>query len=181
MLFPNIADHHLHFGLLERTHHFAFSNDLTFHILELPKFKKRAEELGGGLDIWLYFLRHAEKMNAEVLPVSLEQPLVKRALEELKMLTQEEIERERYEARLKVQFDHIHLTNARRKALQEAVQEGRQEGRFAEKNATVQSYERMLNRPETPTKQLASRSLEELTQPATQLLADLLSQRVSKN
>ena len=75
VLFPKIADHHLHFGLLERTHHFAFSKDLAFHILELPKFKKRAEEPGGGLDIWLYFLRHAEKMDAEVLPVS----LVKRA------------------------------------------------------------------------------------------------------
>ncbi len=92
VLFPEVTDYHLHFGLLEKTHHFAFSQDLAFHILELPKFKKKPEELQGGPDIWLYFLRHAEKMDAEALPVSLEQPLVKRALEDLKMLTKQDIE-----------------------------------------------------------------------------------------
>ena len=83
---------------------FAFSRDLAFHILELPKFKKKPEELSNGPDIWLYFLRHAEKMDAEALPVSLEQPLVKRALEDLRMLTQQDIERERYEARAKLSW-----------------------------------------------------------------------------
>jgi hypothetical protein len=32
-----------------------------FHILELPKFGKSVAELASSLDVWLYFLRHAEK------------------------------------------------------------------------------------------------------------------------
>ena len=131
VLFPEVADYHLHFALLEQTHHFAFSRDLAFHILELPKFKKKPEELSNGPDIWLYFLRHAEKMDAEALPVSLEQPLVKRALEDLRMLTQQDIERERYEARRKAQLDHNSFMNAvQRKmdTLQREIQEGNAKG-----------------------------------------------------
>ena len=46
-------------------------------------------------------------MDTEVLPKALQQrPLVVRAVEELKVFTQDEIERERYEARQKAQLDH---------------------------------------------------------------------------
>jgi hypothetical protein len=38
-------------------------DDLAFHVLELQKFTRSAAELAPGLDIWLYFLRHVEKMN----------------------------------------------------------------------------------------------------------------------
>ena len=98
LLFPEVESHHLQFGLLERTHRFALNDDLEFHILELPKFAKSAEQLTGELDNWLYFLKHAEKMDSAALPPSMEQSLVRRALEDLKMLSQTEIERERYEA-----------------------------------------------------------------------------------
>src|ERR1700727_1599904 len=46
----------------------------------------------------LYFLRYAEKMDTEALPPALQRPEVLRALEELKMLTQTDLERERYES-----------------------------------------------------------------------------------
>ena len=65
--FPQLPDYHLCFRLLERTHHFALTDDLEFHILELPKFTKSAGALTSGLDIWLYFLRHAEMMDTEVV------------------------------------------------------------------------------------------------------------------
>src|SRR5947207_2788000 len=58
VLFPDVPDYHLRFRLLETTHHFLLTEDLEFHLLELPKFTKTAEELERGLDIWLYFLRH---------------------------------------------------------------------------------------------------------------------------
>ena len=32
------------------------------YVLELPTFTKAADKLKSGLDVWLYFLRHAEKM-----------------------------------------------------------------------------------------------------------------------
>jgi PD-(D/E)XK nuclease family transposase len=65
-------------------HHFPLTDDLEFHILELPKFTKSAGALTSGLDIWLYFLRHAEMMDTEAVPAALQQPFVLRALEELR-------------------------------------------------------------------------------------------------
>jgi predicted transposase/invertase (TIGR01784 family) len=64
VLFPQVPDHHLRFRLLENHHHFAMSEDIEFHVLELPKFNKTLAELESGLDIWLYFLRFAEKIDA---------------------------------------------------------------------------------------------------------------------
>src|SRR5712692_5622983 len=50
VLFPQVMDHHLRFRLLETSRHFAFTEDIELHILELPKFNKSAEELQTGLD-----------------------------------------------------------------------------------------------------------------------------------
>ena len=168
VLFPEVESHHLQFGLLEQTHRFALNHDLEFHILELPKFTKSAEQLTSGLDNWLYFLRHEEKMDSADLPASMEKSreMVRRALEELKVLSQSEIERERYEARRKALMDHNSFLGA-----------ARREGRHEERIAVIQSYERRLDRPETPKEQLAARSLEELTQLAESLLNDLLDHR----
>src|SRR5713226_8515489 len=100
VLFPQVADYHLRFRLLEESHSFPFTDDLEVHTLELPKFEKSAAELESDLDIWLYFLRHAGKMDTDALPAAPQQhPLARRAVEELKMLTQSDLERERYEAR----------------------------------------------------------------------------------
>src|SRR5205807_4398598 len=79
------------------------------------------------LDIWLYFLRHAEKIDTESLPaVFQQQPLVLRAVEELKMLTQTDQERERYEARRKAQLDyHTGIKVARMEGRQEGLVEGK--------------------------------------------------------
>jgi predicted transposase/invertase (TIGR01784 family) len=80
VLFPMVPGYHLVFRLLEETHHFPFTQDLELHILELPKFTKSAAELVSELDIWLYFLRHAAKMDTEALPAALAQhPLIRRA------------------------------------------------------------------------------------------------------
>jgi predicted transposase/invertase (TIGR01784 family) len=174
VMFPNVPDYHLWFRLLERTHEFALSEDVEFHILELPKFKKSAAELATGLDFWLYFLRHAETMDTEALPTCLQQqPLVLRAVEELKMLSQSDVERERYEARRKAQLDYnTGMKGARLEGRQEGRLEGRVEG---EKIGTIRLCERLLNRPQTPTEQLAGLSLEELTR-----LADDMQKQVEK-
>ncbi len=156
VLFPEAESHHLTFGLLEQTHRFALNHDLEFHILELPKFTKSAEQLTGDLDKWLYFLRHAEKMDAGALPLSMEQSLVRRALEDLKVLSQTDIERERYESRRKALMDHNSMMGA-----------ARREGRYDEKIAMIHSIERRLNRTVTSPEQLAAKSLDR-TGPAYQ-------------
>src|SRR6516164_7536066 len=60
VLFRDVPDEHLRFRLLETEQHFSFTDDLEFHLLELSKFRKSADELSSGLDLWHYFLRHAE-------------------------------------------------------------------------------------------------------------------------
>jgi predicted transposase/invertase (TIGR01784 family) len=177
VLFPQVSDYHLRFRLLETEQHFPFTADLELHVLELPKFRKTAAELTSALDVWLYFLRNAETIDPEALPAALDRPLVHRALEELKMLSQTDLERERYEARRKWQLDYnTGMKAARMEGREEGRQEGRQEGESlgqarGEQIGRIHAYERLLLRPETPTEQLAGLSLEELTRRADELLA----------
>jgi predicted transposase/invertase (TIGR01784 family) len=175
VLFPQVPDYHLRFRLLEASHQVQFTDDLEFHVLELPKFTKTAEELRSGLDIWLYFLRHAAKMDTEALPVALQQPLVLRAVEELKMLSQTDQERERYEARRKAQLDY-------NTGLKVSRMEGRVEGRVegltkGEPIGRIHAFERLLNRLETPTEQLAALSFDDLTRQADALQAEYQNRR----
>jgi predicted transposase/invertase (TIGR01784 family) len=171
VLFPQVPDYHLRFRLLEETHRFPFTGDLEVHILELPKFTKSATEL----DIWLYFLRHAEKMDTDALPAALERhPLVRRAVEELKMLTQTDQERERYEARRKAQLDyHTGLKVARMEGHEEGREEGRREGLIT----NIHFCERLLHRSETPTEQMARCTCEELSRLLERLQAEVFQQR----
>jgi predicted transposase/invertase (TIGR01784 family) len=162
VLFPDAPAHHLRFRLLEATQFFPMTDAIDFHLLELPKFTKPAAELHGVLDGWLYFLRHAAKIDTDALPAALERPLVRRAFEELKMLSQTDLERERYEARRKALLDE----NTRLKV---ARLEGLAKG---EKIGVIHFLERVLQRPETPTDQLAAVSLEDLERRAEALQAE---------
>src|SRR5207249_2143273 len=93
------------FELRERQAGVLFSDQLALHVFELPKFTKRLTELVTPLDRWLYFLRHGAELDPGRLPVELRAPEMARAVGELQMISQSALERERYEARLKVQRD----------------------------------------------------------------------------
>ena len=79
------------------------------------------------------------------------------------MLTQTDIERERYEARRKAQHDHISFTG-----------HARREGKMI---GAVQAYEQMLQHPETPEEQLLALSLEDLTRRAEFLKKQALNKQ----
>jgi predicted transposase/invertase (TIGR01784 family) len=185
VLFPEVLDYHLRFRLLEERLHFPFTGDLEIHILELPKFTQSAAELVTQLDVWLYFFRHAETMDTDALPTVIQHhPWVQRAVEELQMLAQTDVERERYEARRKAQLDYnTGLKVARLEGLEEGLHKGRLEGRqeglaeglqkgqTAAKIQTIHLLERSLQRSETSAEQLAQHSDEELSRLIEQLLA----------
>jgi predicted transposase/invertase (TIGR01784 family) len=176
--FPDVPDYRMRFRLLEERHHIPYSRDLEVHLFELPKFHKTPPELSSGLDIWLYFLRHAEKMDAEALPKKLSVPFITRAMRELLVLSQTDLERERYEARRKAQLDYnTDMKAARLEGLAEGEAKGKIKGKIeglAEGKiiGVIQFCERLLKRPETPMEQLQSLSLDELTK----LVDDLRSQ-----
>jgi flagellar biosynthesis/type III secretory pathway protein FliH len=110
-------------------------------------------------------------MDTDNLPAALaDHPLVRRAVEELMMLAQTDLERERYEARRKAQLDY---NTGLKVAHLEGLEEGLQKGQAAEKIHTIHLLERKLDRPETPTEQLAQRNLKELSQFVDQLLTQI--------
>ena len=84
------------------------------------------------------------------------------------MLTQTDLERERYEARRKAQLDY-------NTGLKVARMEGREEGRAEGAIDRIHLCERLLKRPLTPTEQLLSRSLEDLIRLADDLQAEVLA------
>jgi predicted transposase/invertase (TIGR01784 family) len=112
-------------------------------------------------------------MDPEALPTELCGSLVLRAFEELKMLTQNDLERERYEARRKAQL--VYNTGLK-EAREEGRQEGRQEGRREEKIGIIHLCERLLHRPQTPMEKLVALPLEELTRLADELQTQVLAQ-----
>jgi hypothetical protein len=101
-----------------------------------------------------------------------EQPLVLRAFEELKMLAQTEVERERYEARRKAQLDY---NTGLRVARMEGREQGRVEGRAEAAIDRIHLCERLLKRPLTPTEELLRRSLDDLMKLADDLQAQVLT------
>jgi predicted transposase/invertase (TIGR01784 family) len=151
--FPGKLGYHFRFQILEEKQHFLMTNDLEFHILQLPKFDKKLT----GLDMWLYFLRHAEKMDSDNLPEKLRgYPLISQAVEELKMISQSPIERELYEARRKARMDFT-------SGMYGAKLEGREEGIKLEAISQIHEHEQALHLVETPSEQLLAMTAEELS------------------
>jgi len=159
-LFPGVKDYHLSFGLFDRIHDLCFSDHIQVHLLELPKFGRRLEELRSPEEIWLYFLRHIATMDADNLPAPLNEPVYRKATKELEMLTTDARDRERYEARQKAFRDHMSLIEeSTEKAREEGRQEGRQEGELI---GRIHLCQRLLKQPLTPREELATLPVEEL-------------------
>src|SRR5712671_5084643 len=113
---------------IDPTVDFAFkwiSEDLVVYSLELPKFRRTEQELAGALDAWLFFLRHGARLESTSLPAALQRPAIQRAMEELIVLSQNDLERERYLARVKVQRDELsRLHSAREEGLEQGLERG---------------------------------------------------------
>jgi predicted transposase/invertase (TIGR01784 family) len=165
-LFSAIADYHLTFELRERHHHTLFTDQTAVHILELAKFNKSVEELATSLDRWLFFLRHAEELDVDALPDSLDAPEIRWAMEDLIMISQDDRERELYESRLKMRRD----VNT---ALAEKLEEGREEGRMEIQVRRIQSLQRLLRHEMISADQLNTRSFSDLETLAVQLVDQL--------
>lgn len=182
VLFPKITEYHLHFQLRTQQHpELVFSAQQSIHVIELPKFKLGAEELTDPLDIWCYFLVHGATLDTDNLPAKLRTPAVQRAMEVLKMLTQNDVERERYLSRHIAELDQIALETEAREAREalaasraEALAAGRAEGRAeglqkGEVLGRIHLCQQMLQLPLTPLEELLALPLVELHNQAAAL------------
>src|SRR5262249_28318712 len=117
VFFPQVPDYHLDFQLRSSRHpQLVFSAQQSMHLLELKKFQKTAADLTDPLDVWCYFLVHGEELDSDNLPAALQKSPVRRALEVLNVLSQSDLERERYQARLKEQRDRRMYVKAAERA-----------------------------------------------------------------
>ena len=152
---------------------------LAIHVFELPKFDRQAEQLTSELERWLYFLRHGDQLDPDELPNTLQVQPISQALEELTMLTQNDLERERYEARRKNLLDELSVRKEYERGLkqtrEQALAEGRAEGRAEGLITAIQLAQQVLKQPVTPAEQLAAHTVDELQRLAAQLEQEVLS------
>ena len=133
------------------------------HALELPKFHKSMGEVASPLDAWCYFLIHGAELDKNDLPAAFRHSAVAQAVEVLHIMAQNDVEWERYQARLKNQRDqNMFLMDAREKGLKEGVVK------------LIHFCQRMLKLASTPQDELMALPLEEL-----QGRADALEQKLA--
>jgi len=161
-------------------------------MIEIPKFKKSLPELETDLDFWLYFLKNGEGLDADALPSELNRPEIRQAMEILKMLTQDDLERELYEGRLKVKRDQQTLETLRRMAEQRSESLEAQVSEWQDKyqqlnrereavlreakNALAQRIglcQRLLRQPVSPTDSMLEHSIDALREQAERLEREL--------
>lgn len=193
VLFPERAEYHTCFRLLDQTGEVCLTEDLVMHVIEIPKFNKKLAELETPLDFWLYFLKNGEQLDGDTLPAELDrEPGVRKAMGILKMFTQNDMERELYEGRLKakrdmqtletqrqtleVQRDHwqqqYDVANREREAANREREQAHREVKrqLAERISLCQ---RVLRRSISPADELLDRSAEELREQAERLEQEL--------
>lgn len=112
------------------------------------------------------------------MPAAMNKPLVMKAMEVLVKMSQDAVERERYESRLKWERDQRQREkdqrqreNDAKKREEDARKEGLELGAYYGEISTLQL---VLKRPETPKQELAKLSLDELRR-----LADELKQQIT--
>jgi predicted transposase/invertase (TIGR01784 family) len=166
---PLFEDDHYHhtFRAWDARHGTELCKDLEMHTIELPKFNLTAEQCSTPLERWCYFLKHGETLDDENLPSSLDVPPIRQALEVLRMLSQDELERERYLDRLKAQRDAASLIHAAHIARAAGQEEGELIGR-------IHAYQHLLKQTLTPKEKLLKQSTDELARLAEELEGQLL-------
>ena len=120
-------------------------NDIELMFVELPKFKKKLEELETIADNWLYFIKTAKKLDS-IPPIMEKITEINRAFQvaqEANMTPEELEELQQREMFIQDQFNAVKL--ARRLALEEGIEKGEQKGREEEKTEIAQQLLNILD------------------------------------
>ncbi|HRG47658.1 MAG TPA: Rpn family recombination-promoting nuclease/putative transposase [Leptospiraceae bacterium] len=106
------------------------TEDLNIYIIEMPKFLKDLDSLQSPLDFWIYLLKEVTHLKGEQMKtLKKKNPKIKKALDELKFVSQDKRSRELYEARLKTEMDYsARFEYQLQKMKEEGKLEGLQEG-----------------------------------------------------
>ena len=168
VLLPTVPKHHSVFQLRELTDPSTLFCELQeMHVIELRKFTKTLEQLATPLDVWCYFLKNAADLDTDNLPDALSGPAMKLAIEVLKMISQTDLERERYLERERAERDELSLREYHR-TIEEKFQRSQEEARrFQDEARTaridqIHFCQRLLNLPLSAKEELFSHTPDEL-------------------
>jgi predicted transposase/invertase (TIGR01784 family) len=117
----NTENYYNHFRILDTKNHIPLCDHLSIHTLELTKFLNTEKEISKPIEKWSFFLKHGENLDCEKLPPQLSISYIRQAAKELKMFTQNEIERELYNSRHIAILDKV-------SSLAEKYEKGREAG-----------------------------------------------------
>ncbi len=107
--------YHSVFHLREDQTGISLIDDIEIHFLELPKLNAQSVQLAqGGLANWLLFLKGVTPDQWEVLTMN--EPELKKSMDTLEFLSQDQEARMRYEARQKYLHDQASLMEAAKNA-----------------------------------------------------------------
>ncbi len=157
-VFPGHPGFHSRFQLLDREGR-ALCSDLEIHILELPKFPADPNSVVTPLDQWLFFLRGADHIDPEHVPPCLTLPTIRKAIEELNMISLNEADHQRYLSRRKQYLDEQSFRA-------ESYSTGFAVGR-------IQLLESLLGLESTPSEKLDALQVKELLRIEAELKAKL--------
>jgi predicted transposase/invertase (TIGR01784 family) len=155
-----IDDEHYHhrFRVQDEQTGVVLCKDLEIHLIELSKFTLSADQVKTPLERWAYFFKHGALLDLDNLPATLDVPAIRQAVEVLMRLSQDELERERYEERRRAQRDAADLRETARLALQEArtaQQKGREQGQLeGQLVGRIRLLQQLLQQPETASEEL---------------------------
>jgi predicted transposase/invertase (TIGR01784 family) len=123
---------HTRYVMHDAAHDLTFTDDFVVHMIELPKFRTAVGDLGDRLAGWCYFLRNADHLDTDNLPVPLTTPAIRKAMETLRMISQTERERIEYEDRVNRLREQRTVENQiarERKAIEEGARRNENEAR----------------------------------------------------
>jgi len=106
---PEVDRYHNVFHITEKETGFLYFKDLELHTIELTKFSKNGREeladiltkIKNSLDMWAAFLTRHDLLNKDHLPQAINNPILKKALGVLDVMSFGDEEREAYEGHLK--------------------------------------------------------------------------------
>jgi predicted transposase/invertase (TIGR01784 family) len=150
---PNVDRYHNVFHITEKETGLLYFKDLELHTIELKKFSKDSQaELADilamvktSLDMWAAFLTRHDLLNKENLPLELDDPALKKALNVLEVMNFVPEEREAYEEHLKwLRMQTSALKKYETKWFEEGEQSGAEKekknmaGKLLSKGMTIQ-------------------------------------------
>ena len=189
-----------HFEAVDRTTGAVLTNQFSIHVVELPKFTMTADEIGTPLDEWCYYFRHGGSIDVDAIPRTMDRPPIRKAMEVLMRMSQDAVEKERYESRLKFRRDMQQAEDDRRQAEIDRRQAEIDRQASLATIAAVQASlaatqaslaaaqaraldgfvgqihlcQRLLKQVPTPKEELASKSLDELQRLAEELQRQIM-------